>query len=222
MLVLCVHDIVGPYAEQTWEVAEHDLEHLLTIALERGYSPSTLDDLPEAPDRSFALTVDDGASAAAEWLLRRASTFGIRATVFVVVNWLDDPPPRSPDHAYRGLASWEHVTALADAGHLIGSHSMTHTRLPGLPADRIAHELHASKQRLEAVSGAAVRHFAAPFGRLSPGVIDEAWAAGYVTVNSTVPGVNGPEERRSGVLKRHLLRSDEHGMGLPPLEDLLP
>src|SRR6266516_910571 len=207
VLVLCAHDIVDSRAQSPWEVTERDIEVVVGGFLEQGYTPTTLDDLPHAPDRSIALTVDDGTAGAADWLLRRAVAFGIRATYFVVVDWLDSPPPRSPDHAYRKLACWQQVADLRDAGHTIGSHSMTHVRLPGIPDDRIQYELHQSKQRIEAMTGVRVRHFAAPFGWLSPEVIASARQAGYVTVSSTVPGNNGPAERRSGVLKRLLLRS---------------
>jgi peptidoglycan/xylan/chitin deacetylase (PgdA/CDA1 family) len=214
MLVLCAHDIVQSPAELAWEVTERDFEMIIEAYLRQGYTLATLDDLPHVPDRSIALTVDDGAAGAADWLLRRAAAFGIRAMFFVVVDWLDNPPRRSPEHAYRGLASWERVAELRDAGHAIGSHSMTHVRLPGMPADKIRYELCASRQRIEAMLEIEVRHFAAPYGRLSHGVIDAVREAGYHTVSSTIPGINGPAERRSGVLKRLLLRSDQPGFGL--------
>jgi peptidoglycan/xylan/chitin deacetylase (PgdA/CDA1 family) len=215
VIVLCAHDIVQSPAELPWEVTERDFEMVIKAYLEQGHTLATLDDLPHAPDRSIALTVDDGAAGAADWLLRRAVAFGIRAMFFVVVDWLDNPPVRSAEHAYRGLASWEQVAELRDAGHAIGSHSMTHVRLPTMPDDTIRYELSASRQRIEAMLQIEVRHFAAPYGRLSPGVIDAAKEAGYLTVSSTIPGINGPTERRSGVLRRLLLRSDPTGLALP-------
>jgi peptidoglycan/xylan/chitin deacetylase (PgdA/CDA1 family) len=220
MLVICAHDVVQEPVELPWEIADHDLEMVLARLIDQGYSFTTLDELRQAPERSVALTFDDGTSGAASWLLHRAPALGVRATYFVVVDWLDRPPPRSADHAYRALASWDKVAELRDAGHSIGSHSMSHRRLATLDDEQIRRELHGSKSRIEEVLDVEVRHFAAPFGHLNSKVISLAKDAAYSTVSSTVPGVNGQGERQSGLLKRVLLRSDLPDLGLIPIEEL--
>ena len=61
----------------------------------------------------------------------------------------------------------------------IGAHSLTHPALSALPPPMQAHELRASKSRLEDILGARVRGFAYPHGRASPGLQQLAREAGY-------------------------------------------
>jgi peptidoglycan/xylan/chitin deacetylase (PgdA/CDA1 family) len=208
VIVLCVHDIVEDAPTSPWEINSADLESLLARLRRSGHRFGTLDEPADADGATVALTVDDGPSGALRWLGRRAPEFGIRGTLFVVVDWLDAPPPRSPGYDYRGLAGWDDVRDLHAAGHVVGSHSMSHVPLPTLAPLRLRHELHTSRRRLQESLGTEVEHFAAPFGKLSPAVLAEASAAGYRTVSSTVPGINGVRELADGVLRRIVLRSD--------------
>jgi peptidoglycan/xylan/chitin deacetylase (PgdA/CDA1 family) len=216
VIVLCVHDIVPDSPEMPWEVNEADLERVIVAYQERGYAFVTASQISQWNQASVLLTIDDGTAAAADWLLRRAGRFDVSAVYFVVVDWLDRPPPRSPEHAYRGLASWQDVARLRDAGHTLGSHSMSHVRLASQSHDRVRRELFESRERLATASGRPVEHFAAPFGSISPAVLTVASEAGYTTVSSTVPGVNSPDDIRSGLLKRYVIRSDQPKLGLPP------
>lgn len=214
--VLCVHDVVEGEAASPWEVRASDLEQALAHLLENGYQFLNLSAVAAAvPEiRPAVVTIDDAAGGAIAWALERACSFGIQATIFPVVNWLDSPPERSPEHAYRSLASWRDIKAACRQGHEIGSHSMSHTPMHTLPGDRLAFELQESKRRLEAGCGTAVKHFAAPFGKLSSEVIQRAFAAGYSTISSTVPGANLCHDISGQVLKRIVLRSDLPGLGI--------
>jgi peptidoglycan/xylan/chitin deacetylase (PgdA/CDA1 family) len=56
------------------------------------------------------------------------------------------------------------LRALAEAGMGIGSHTITHAVLTGLPEDEALHELAASRAMLEAALGQPVQHLAYPNG----------------------------------------------------------
>jgi peptidoglycan/xylan/chitin deacetylase (PgdA/CDA1 family) len=213
MRVLCVHDVVSDQARLPWEVRTVELEAMLTSLMERGYRFCDLDSVPTS-DRTVALTVDDAAGGAVAWLLGRCGSLGVRATVFAVVDWLDRPPPRSMNHAYRSLATWADIRRIPDCGHVIGSHGMSHVPMANLADERIIYELHESKRRLEAACESPVAHFAAPYGKLSGSVVSHARAAGYRTISSTVAGINGRDDVESGILKRYVVRSDRPGLGI--------
>lgn len=104
--------------------------------------------------------------------------------------------PAERQRAVRELAEWGAVTSDAwaqkrpmsedelrtlrgDGLVEIGAHSLTHPALSALPPAVQAHELRASKSRLENILGAKVRGFAYPHGRASPGLQQLAREAGY-------------------------------------------
>jgi peptidoglycan/xylan/chitin deacetylase (PgdA/CDA1 family) len=214
MRVLCVHDVVSDQTRSPWEVRAAELDALLASLIKRGYRFCGLDDPARTGERTVALTLDDAPGGAVGWLLERSEVFGLRATLFPVVNWLDCPPPRSPEQAYRSLATWRDVRRVHDRGHVIGSHGMSHIPMSTLTDDQIVYELHESKRRLETACGSSVKHFAAPYGKLSHSIVSHALAAGYLTIGSTVAGVNNDEDLSAGVLKRYVVRSDLPGLGI--------
>ena len=56
------------------------------------------------------------------------------------------------------------VRALADAGMTVGAHTVSHPILKSLPPGQARSEIDQSRQALEAITGAPVRHFAYPNG----------------------------------------------------------
>lgn len=215
MLILCVHDIVRSDARSDWALTEREIETLLDAYQQHGYSFVTLDDLPRAPQRAVVVTADDGRAGAVSWLLRRAPALGISVTAFVVPGWIDNPQHMPGSERYSTIAAWPRVTALQDAGHHIGSHGLSHVRLTRLTTSQIRHEVRESKLRIAAATGADVRHFAAPYGWINPAVVKAVRNADYLTISTTVPGVNGHAACRSGVLRRILLRRDRPNFGIP-------
>jgi len=211
--VLCLHDVVRGHPSSPWAVTEEEIDGIVEEYRAAGYALVTLDELSSAPDRALAVTVDDACAGAASWLLRRAGR--LAATVFVVAGWIDEPDRIPPTERYSEFCSWEELAALRDAGHLIGSHTMTHPELPSLPAEDARHELRESRRRIQEALGTPTQHFAAPKGQLSAQVLELAKEAGYLTVCGTAGGVNGPREAASGVLKRFVLRRDRPLLGRP-------
>ncbi len=126
--------------------------------------------LPQVPEgeEAVALTFDDGFLNLAEFAWPLLRDAGLPATVFAVTEhvggtnrWggIDEPGiPALP------LMDWDTLARVASEGLAIGSHTCSHARLPGLDDPSLAHELHASRELLEARTGAAVRTFAYPYG----------------------------------------------------------
>lgn len=134
------------------------------------------------PPPRVAVTFDDGAETdllVAAPALREAA-FG--ATFYVTVEHL----------GRRGFLSEPQLRELAELGFEIGSHSLTHRYLHDLETDVIRAELADSRKRLEDVTGHPVRHFSCPGGRWDRRVAREAHAAGYLSLVTSVVGLNGP------------------------------
>lgn len=87
------------------------------------------------------------------------------------------------------MQAWQ-VRALADQGHIIGSHTTNHLRLDINDVDELRSEVIESKQMVENLSGRACDCFAFPFGRTNDLSLDALRIAqqGYQYIFSSHPG----------------------------------
>lgn len=88
------------------------------------------------------------------------------------------------------MMDWDEIKELREAGHEVGSHTLSHRILSDLSLDEARHEIVASKRELEIRVG-AVKHFAWPRGQFHhfrPELIDSVFDAGYESCASAVRG----------------------------------
>lgn len=90
--------------------------------------------------------------------------YNVRATFFVVGEWVDKYP--------------ESVKALADAGHEIMSHSDDHAHFNSLSTDEIISNLTACNEKIEAVTGVCPTLFRCPYGEYDDHVINAVRSMG--------------------------------------------
>lgn len=147
---------------------------------------------------TVVLTFDDGDTSFLDHALPVLDELAFPATVFAVAgqlgqkaHWVKDP------RNAVSLMTPSHLRTLAAHQIAIGSHSMSHRKLPELPASEIAGELYDSKALLEDILGKAVTSFAYPHGRYDNDIMSLVEAAGYRYSYSTDGGrdVNGKTDR---------------------------
>jgi len=125
-----------------------------------------------------AITFDDGLRSFYDNAYPMLTEHGIKTTVFPVAGLIGK------------IGDWDvigkthHLTAamlreIADAGHEVGSHSLTHANLVWLNDDELIKELRESKLILEDITGTAVRSLSFPFGSWNKRVWDAAKSVGY-------------------------------------------
>lgn len=127
-----------------------------------------------APGRAVALTFDDGHEsnfAAYAEIARRGGS----ADLFI--------NPSTVGTA--GFLSWAQLRELAAHGASIQSHGQHHVFLDELPPQRVRLELEDSRARIGDELGTQPTLFAPPNGRMPPGFISMALAAGYQAVCSS-------------------------------------
>ena len=118
--------------------------------------------------RRIEITLDDGTAdhrRTAEIL----ASFGLMGVFFIVTGRLGKP----------GNLSSSDVRALVSLGHRIGSHSVTHRKLPTLSVQDLTMEIEKSREILGQITGIAPEWFAPPGGYLDRRTFAAARAAGY-------------------------------------------
>lgn len=138
------------------------------------------------------LTFDDGYRDFLHVALPILERYGFSATVFMVVGMLGkendwahwyDPRPRLE------LLESAELREISARGIEIGSHSMTHPKLPDLNAETLEREVGDSRRLLSELLGETVEGFCYPYGLLDKASVEGVRRAGYsyaCAVNSRV------------------------------------
>lgn len=102
-------------------------------------------------DGKLALTFDSGwGEDYTRDVLDILSARGLRATFFLTGYWIDGNP--------------DAVQAIIDAGHEVGGHSVTHSRMTGMERAGMISEIQGVSERISAFTGAPTRLFRPPYG----------------------------------------------------------
>ncbi len=102
--------------------------------------------------------------------------FQIKATFFVVGDWVDKYP--------------ESVKALSDAGHEVMSHSSHHDHFNGLSTDQIISDLRESCDKIESVTGIRPTLFRCPYGEYDDHVIAAVSSIGMTAIQWDVDSLD--------------------------------
>jgi peptidoglycan/xylan/chitin deacetylase (PgdA/CDA1 family) len=206
MLVLAYHAVSASWPSAL-AVAPAMLERQLQLLRRRGYHGLTFAECERRrmagtlPKRCVVITFDDGyhSTLMAKPILEAA---GFPATVFVVTQFVESGAPLSwpgiddwldSDQAgeLRPL-SWEELRELSASGWEIGSHTLTHVRLPTLEDTLLAAELEDSREAIRRRVGAC-ETIAYPYGLADRRVAGAALSAGYLS-GCTLPRSHAVDE----------------------------
>jgi len=157
------------------------------ISLEEALD-SLFGERPLAP-RSVVLTFDDGYQSFRDHAWPLLARHGFPATVFLVAerigaraDWLRDGQAHAP------LMDAGTIRDLHARGVTFGSHTLDHPRLSRINAAEQHRQIDASRDRLEQLLGAPVRHFCYPYGDYDATTRDLVRQAGYVSGLTCIRG----------------------------------
>jgi peptidoglycan/xylan/chitin deacetylase (PgdA/CDA1 family) len=180
--------------------------------------PDTIRQTIESPDvdtvrfvvqgREYVLPVDteDSQRRARSVIMRLCHSVPNHVRVDIVRQIVEHAPETS--RVDWRLASWEQLRSLDRSILEIGAHTKTHPCCNRLTSDDEIHEeVVESKLKIEREIGAAVEHFAYPFGAYNDAVRDAVKQAGYSSAVSILSGFNDRETDRY-LLKRICVREE--------------
>jgi peptidoglycan/xylan/chitin deacetylase (PgdA/CDA1 family) len=153
---------------------------------------------PANSGRKVVITFDDGCANVFHNALPALARHGNKAIQFLVARLIggrNDWMIRYGD-APEPLMDAVQIQEWLAAGHEIGSHTLTHPKLPKLSLAAAREEIVGSKKLLEDRFGRPVRHFCYPGGKWNEAVRDLVAEAGYETASTTLFGVNLPDTPR--------------------------
>ncbi|MCX6133284.1 MAG: polysaccharide deacetylase family protein [Ignavibacteriales bacterium] len=186
--VLMYHRVLEQAAESAhgiWVSAGQFASQLGSLK-RRGFQTITFHDYDrflrgevKLPTKPVILTFDDGYEDNYRVAFPLLQQHGFSAVVYAVTDrerrtnfWDQDEPAGQ-------LMSAAQMQELHRCGIEIGSHTVTHPRLPRVTTDQAHFEISKSKDTLEQILGSSVLSFAYPYGELSEVVKDCVGEAGY-------------------------------------------
>jgi peptidoglycan/xylan/chitin deacetylase (PgdA/CDA1 family) len=153
------------------------------------------------PEKSFAITFDDGYADNLLQALPLLKKYHCKATLYLVVDRFgrDWSTQRKAHHSEGELKredklSDAQVQEMLDSGCIeLGSHSMTHANFSRLEAEAASIELIDSRKALEDRFGVSVQSFAYPFGLYRPEQITLVEGAGFTSAVTSREGIEDAE-----------------------------
>ncbi len=135
--------------------------------------------LPGENTKGIVITFDDGESNVYYHAFPLLKKHGMKALVFLVVNYIGKRNDWDLAVAQRTHhLSWEHIHEMRDYGIEFGSHTMTHRNLTALNEDDVRREL-AESRRIVAHHCGHCRSISYPFNRVNQMVQRIAAETGY-------------------------------------------
>ena len=167
----------------------------------QGWHSFTVSELVEQadtlPEKSFAITFDDGYADNLLRALPLLKKYNCKATLYLVVDrfhrdWSMQRKQHHDDGELKREAklSDEQVQEMLDSGCVeLGSHSMTHANFLAIESQAVCQELVESKNALEERFGISISSFAYPFGFYIPQQVELVKQAGYSSAVTTREGI---------------------------------
>ena len=208
-----VADDIDP-SEAEWSVSSAAFEAQTRLLRDEGWNTLTMSSVcalwergEQPPPRSMVITFDDGHACLHDVALPIMARYGVTAIIYAISGFIGRWSTYDSKYgiAARAMMTRDQLRAMHEAGHEIGSHTVSHPDLRSLSREALLDELTRSRADLEDMVGASVTSFAYPHGWFDRAVHDAVQRSGYRSAASVMCGLN------TGETPRFLLRRGNLG-----------
>lgn len=199
--ILMYHMVADPITpgDRRYAIPPRRFASQISGLADRGYQFVSLSQLVDAmagtgqlPEKSVAVTFDDGYADNYDAALPILSKHRVPATVFLVSALMGESNRWMEGRGFskRPLMDWQQAREMADHGIEMGGHTASHVRLTDLSEPEARNEIVSCKLAIERELGREAKHFAYPYGLLDDRAREMVKEAGFRTACSTRPGPN--------------------------------
>ena len=188
--IVMYHKIDGNSAASRLSVSPESFKAQMAFLKRHRYNVVRLEDLSKMvrenklPSKTIAITFDDGYEDNYVNAYPVLKGLGLPAVIFIIPAMIGND----------GYLTWDQVVEMSESGIItIGSHTMTHSWLPGQPEQRLDSEIRDSKRAIESHLNKETTAFSYPLGGFNQNVRDKVIKAGYKIAVATNPGKKYPK-----------------------------
>ena len=199
----CVHPI--QFARQMEYLATHEYR---VVPLDAMYHDLAAGRTP--PQRSVALSFDDGFADNYTQAFPILQQYDFPATIFLTVNFIGTKGlPVLTDKGYvPAPLSWEQVAEMDRSSMTFGSHTLTHPTLSQVSRAEVKKEVCLSRTILQEKLGHDVSLFCYPRGAFTQEVKEAVCQAGYYGACSILPGAIQRDSDRYALPRTYIGQDD--------------
>lgn len=180
-------------ADTYFAVATESFRRQLAILRDLGLTGRSIAEVMRAPERTVAISFDDGNAGQAREAFPALRAMNMTATFFITTGWVGTP----------GYVSWNELREMKAAGMAIESHTHSHPFLSELDYARLRDELTRSREILDEQLEQRTSMLALPGGNAPrPKLRHVLTACGYDVIAMSRWGHNGNSRGDSPVFVR--------------------
>lgn len=138
------------------------------------------------PKKPVLITFDDGASDNYTKAFPILKKYKLKATYFVVANWLDT----------KGYLTSYQVNKLAKNNIDIECHGLNHERLSQFSSDEQYKIVYAAREKISKISGKEVNYYAFPYGDLNLDAMMNLYNMDFKMGLSSISGISSNNDNR--------------------------
>ena len=183
--IIMYHSVDKPHHFSGIVISPEHFDKQMKFLKKHKYYVVSLDELVVAikekknlPKNSVVITFDDGNEDNYTNAFGILKKYGFPAIIFVITDLI----------GHDGYLTWEQLREMEKSGITVGSHTLSHVHLPGVPLEWQSRQIKESKKVIEEKLGHPIYYFAYPSGGFSDGTKDLVEEAGYKAACTTNRG----------------------------------